>query len=239
MTSDVADAMREEFGERVRQPIVVIPNPVDIDDVRARSAGGSPREHALELCAVGRLAAEKGYDILLRALAVAAPRLGTDWHLRIIGKGPRLAELLELRDALGLRERVTMLGWIDNPYPTMAAADVFVHPARFEPFGIVYIEALALGLPIVATACPGGPVEVLDHGKFGRLVPTDDPGALADAIVEVADDRELRRELAERGPDRAGSYSPASVARRMISFADGICQTVDRFANAREGCVGR
>ena len=131
----------------------------------------------------------EGYDILLRALAVAAPRLGTDWHLRIIGKGPRLAELLELRDALGLRERVTMLGWIDNPYPTMAAADVFVHPARFEPFGIVYIEALALGLPIVATACPGGPVEVLDHGKFGRLVPTDDPGALADAIVEVADDR--------------------------------------------------
>ena len=69
------------------------------------------------------------------------------------------------------------------------------------------------------------------------LVPTDDPGALADAIVEVADDRELRRELAERGPGRAGSYSPASVARRMISFADGISDPVDRPANGVKGAM--
>ena len=155
----------------------------------------------------------------------------------LLGKGPRLAELLELRDALGLRERVTFLGWIDNPYPMMAAADVFVHPARFEPFGIVYIEALALGIPIVATACPGGPVDVLDNGRFGRLVPPDDPGALADAIVEVTDDRGLRRELAEGGPSRADAYSPASVARLMIRFTDGL-KAPSTGPRTREGCDG-
>ena len=100
------------------------------------------------------------------------PRLGEDWHLKVLGKGPRLEQLLELRAELGLQERVEFVGWADNPYPTMAASDVFVHPARFEPFGIVYTEALALGIQFVATACPGGPVDVLDHGEFGRLVPT-------------------------------------------------------------------
>ena len=238
VTTDVADALRDEFGPRLRTPVTVIPNPVDIDDVRARSEGGAPREHAFELCAVGRLAHEKGYDVLLRALALASPRLGEDWHLKVLGKGPRLEQLLELRAELGLQERVEFVGWVDNPYPTMAASDVFVHPARFEPFGIVYTEALALGIPIVATACPGGPIDVLDHGEFGRLVPTGEPAALADAIVEISEDGELRRTLAERGPGRAGAYAPAAIARQMVSLADKVASHAPDL-DAPEGSVAR
>jgi glycosyltransferase involved in cell wall biosynthesis len=120
----------------------------------------------------------------------------------------------------------------------MAASDVFVHPARFEPFGIVYTEALALGLPIVATACPGGPVDVLDHGEFGRLVPTGEPAALADAIVEISEDRELRRTLAERGPGRAGAYAPAAIARQMVRLADKVASHAPDL-DAPEGSVAR
>jgi glycosyltransferase involved in cell wall biosynthesis len=86
---------------------------------------------------------------------------------------------------LGLEEEVAMPGFVDNPYCYMAKANVFVLSSRWEGFGNVVVEALAVGTPVVSTDCESGPAEILDQGKYGELVPIGDPSAMATAILNI------------------------------------------------------
>lgn len=218
-SADVAD----EVSRRVRtRRIVTIPNSIDVEAVRAAAGSRQGRNGGFRFCAVGRLSAQKGYDIMLDAFAAARERLPEDWELLILGNGPRRDELVERSKALGLAERVSFLGHDENPYPHVASAQVFVHSARWEGFGIALTEALALELPVVATACPGGPREILDDGRYGLLVPSEDPGALADALVRLSADAQLRMELSGRALEGARRYSAETVARRMCELAEEL-----------------
>jgi glycosyltransferase involved in cell wall biosynthesis len=98
------------------------------------------------------------------------------------GEGPQRAELQALIDALGLSARAHLPGQRANPYAYMQRARVFALASRFEGFGNVLVEAMACGAPVVSTDCPVGPREILDHGRYGRLVPVADEAALAAAI---------------------------------------------------------
>ena len=109
--------------------------------------------------------------------------------------------------------------------PFMAAADILVHAARFEPFGIVYTEALSLGLPVVATDCPGGPGPIFDGGQYGLLTPEGDQEALAAGILRLAEDPGLRRDLSAKGPERANDYAPEIIAAQMAAVADSMSGT--------------
>ncbi len=180
----------------------------------------APRGTKLRFCSVGRLVSAKGFDVLVEALAVA--RLGAEWELLIIGDGTGRPGLEALVTHHGLEDQVRFLGWVDNPWPLMASADVAVTASRWEGFGMAAAEALALGLPQIGSDCPGGLGELLGYGQYGVVVPPNDPCRLADALALLADDSCLRRDLGEKALERAEEYAPARVAARIVDLAEEV-----------------
>jgi glycosyltransferase involved in cell wall biosynthesis len=156
--------------------------------------------------AASRLVADKGHQTLLEAFARAAS-VAEELRLLIAGDGPLRAELEWQADALGISDRVWFSGFVDGVDGLLRAADIVAFPttAAFgEGFGLVNLEAMAAGRPVVASAVDSIPEIVVD-GETGILVPPGDPGALAAALVKLAGDRELRARMGERGRHRAAS----------------------------------
>lgn len=157
----VSDALMEEAAQPVHHPWFTDDTPV--------------------VLSVGRLAPEKRVDTLIRAFASSRDEL--DSRLVIVGDGPERTTLERLVTRLDVDEHVEFLGFVENPYRYMAAADLFVLSSENEGFGMVLVEALSCGCPIVSTDCPSGPSEILDGGRYGRLVPVGEVQSMADAIV--------------------------------------------------------
>jgi glycosyltransferase involved in cell wall biosynthesis len=158
--------MREDLISRFGYPgerSVVINNPVDVDQIRRLSAAAldpSPfHAGSIGLVAAGRMSPEKGFDLLIEAIAILAdPRI----KLVLLGAGPLLDELKRLAVAMGVADQVEFVGFQSNPYAWFARADAFVLSSRYEGFPNVVLEALACGTPVIATPAPGGTREILD-----------------------------------------------------------------------------
>jgi len=133
------------------------------------------------LLAVGRLSSEKDYATLIRAFYKVREQRSV--RLLIFGEGPERQKLEELVRELGLIDDVKLPGFVNNPYAFMKRVSCLVLSSVFEGFGNVVVEALAMGCPVVSTACPGGPSEILQGGKWGLLVPVGDHQAMASAIL--------------------------------------------------------
>jgi glycosyltransferase involved in cell wall biosynthesis len=131
---------------------------------------------------VGRLAPEKGFDILLRAHALARPQAAH--RLRLLGDGPERELLERLISDLGVESSVDLAGSVANPYPELLAADLVCVPSRHEGYSLVAREALLFARPLLVSDCPGGLREAVHNGRYGQLVPTEDPEALAAALVD-------------------------------------------------------
>jgi glycosyltransferase involved in cell wall biosynthesis len=156
--------------------------------------------------AAGRLHFVKGFDDLLEAFAKLRETL--DARLLILGEGKERERLEAQVRRLELEDAVQLPGRVGSIAPWLARADLFVLSSRREGLPAVVIEALALGKSIVATACPNGPEEILEHGRWGRLVPVGDVAALADAMREALqapppDAAALRERAAEFSLERA------------------------------------
>jgi glycosyltransferase involved in cell wall biosynthesis len=233
VSTGVAEYMRHAHALRAGSRIYHLANPIDVEDVLAKAAGGvNPWETSgFTMCAAGRLVRQKGFDLLLVALAQRRGELPSQWSLTILGDGGLREQLADLARELGLSDRVRFGGHLANPYPVMSDADLFVHPARYEGFGLVVTEALALGVPVLATACDG-PSEILDGGRYGWLIPPEDPTALGEALVQVAGNDEERLALTQAGPQRARAFSPASIATQMLRIAEDV-QALSRDQAAR------
>ncbi len=137
--------------------------------------------------AVGRLARQKDYPTLLRAFAKL--RASRPVRLAILGSGKAKVKtrLEALAKDLKVADWVAFLGFQPNPLPYIARANLLVLSSRWEGLPNVLIEALACGTPVVSTDCPSGPAEILENGRYGRLVPVGDVDALARAMAEVLD----------------------------------------------------
>jgi glycosyltransferase involved in cell wall biosynthesis len=172
------------FGVPRRRAIRIY-NPLDVEMIAKLSErGGNPYQGAApQLVAAGRLSREKGFDLLLAAMPRVIESLPRA-RLAIVGSGPRKDELTEQAQALGLAEVVSFRGFQQNPWPYLRYADLLVLPSRREAFGNVLLEALALGTPVVAADCPGAIREIYGDHPAVRLVPPEDPVALAEAIIE-------------------------------------------------------
>lgn len=133
----------------------------------------------------GRLTAQKDFATLLRAFVRVRAERPT--RLIILGEGELRRSLETLATELGLSGDVQLPGFVTNPYAYMSRAAVFVLSSAWEGFGVVLVEAMACGLPVVSTDCRAGPSEILAGGKYGRLVPVGDAPGLAQAICATLD----------------------------------------------------
>ncbi len=132
---------------------------------------------------MGELGPRKDFATLMRGFARLRAR--RPCRLMILGRGRERQRLLDLAQTLGIAADVALPGFVAEPYPYLAHADLFAFTSRWEGLGFVLIEALALGTPVVSTDCPSGPREILHDGRYGRLVPVGDAVALADAMAET------------------------------------------------------
>lgn len=164
------------------------------------------------ILSAGRLVPQKDYPTLLRAFARLRER--REARLIIVGKGREEAALRRLAKELGVEDDFDLPGFASNPYAWMARSDVFALSSRWEGLVNVVMEALGLGVPVVSTDCPSGPREILADGRFGLLVPMQDPQALADAI-----DQTLRGEgpVFER-EDAVRPFRAETAARAYLDF---------------------
>ncbi len=174
--------------ERIR----VVPSPGIPDDLCERQIPAPEHpwfeEHAREtpiILGVGELGARKDFATLIRAFALLRRR--RPCRLMIVGRGKQRDQLLALAAESGIADDLAMPGFVENPYPYMAHADLFAFTSRWEGLGLVLVEALALGTNVVSTDCPSGPAEILQHGRFGSLVPVGDAAAMADAMQHALD----------------------------------------------------
>lgn len=135
------------------------------------------------IIAVGRLEGQKNFALLIRAFAKL--RASTPARLLILGDGGQRDMLTQLVRDLGLEEHVALPGFVPNPHAFVKKASLFVLSSDFESLANVVIEAMAVGTPVIATDCPHGPAEALDHGRFGTLIPVGDVDRLSAAMLDV------------------------------------------------------
>ncbi len=183
----VAESLRRN-GVIESSKITVVHNGIDTD----RFDGSIARSGELPVVVgtVGHLAPIKGHDIFLRAAALISAHR-PEVRFVVIGedKSPQMDHRRSLESLiveLGLNEIVTMPGWRDDMPAVLSSFTLFVSAARSEPFGLAIVEAMAAGLPVIATASEGA-MEIIEEGFSGKLVPVDDPEALAQAINYLLD----------------------------------------------------
>jgi glycosyltransferase involved in cell wall biosynthesis len=193
-----------------------LPNFVDVDGEDAPRSSSNSR-NGRRIFAAGRLHENKGFDVLIRALSLI-----DDAHLHIAGSGPLERTLKDLADEVGVTDRITWLGWLDNLADQYRQADIFVCPSRHEPLGNVVIEAWAAVCPVIAAAADG-PKELIEDGKDGLLVEIEDYVGLAAAINKVLDQPTLGRSMAEAGHARyLKSYSKDIVIEEYVNFFKSV-----------------
>ena len=193
--ADAVVAVSRDAGDDLRSflhvdagNLVVIYNPVISESLSRLAREPVQHEWLVDrnrpvILSVGRLSEEKDYPTLFRALSEMQTH--REARLIVLGEGSLRPLLEDLVASLGLQERVSMPGFVANPYAFMARAHLFVLSSKFEGLPGALIEALACGCRVVSTDCPSGPREILQDGKLGRLVPVGDSDALRRAMEEA------------------------------------------------------
>lgn len=205
--------------------VSVIPNGIDAHRLRTvLEAPAAPHlSDKPRIVTSGRLAPEKDLATLLTAFA--ALRRSLDAILTVIGEGPELDRLSQLARELGIAESVEFLGFRSDPFSVVKSADVFVHTALFEGFGNVILEAMACGVPVVATDCDFGPREIVRDGSNGLLVPVSQPEKLSEALIRVCSDAELRTRLVRNAYDTLNRFDISRMVeayqRELIALGSG------------------
>jgi len=211
--------------DRALEPIVIPNACLDPGHRAAKKISSEPNT----IVACGRLVPQKGFDVLLDAFARVF-RSVPDARLRILGTGPDESSLRAQIGRLGLGHAIDLPGFVDDPRAHFAKASVFCLSSRFEGLGMVVVEAMSVGTPVVSTDCPHGPREILEGGRNGMLVRPEDPAALAEALTTMLREGSVRERFSERGLARALDYSSEAVASRYV---DAVRVAVERASSRR------
>jgi glycosyltransferase involved in cell wall biosynthesis len=161
------------------------------------------------LSAGSRLVFDKGYDLLIDAIAKIPPGLRSKIRMIIVGSGEEFDTLQRQINLLGLAETVRLLDWMDfHDFKALIAnSDIFIHPARFDSYG-GSILGMALGVPVIGSTGAGAAVDRIEHGRNGLLYEATNTAALARYISQLVQDVELRKQLAEAGRQTALQWRP-------------------------------
>ncbi len=231
----VADDLAYAIGMD-RERVSVIYEPGLGRDIDARLAQRADHPWFAEgevpvFLAAGRLAPVKGFDVLLDAFARLTGEV--DARLLILGEGPERGALEARTAALGLTDRVAYAGYVPNVLAYMNQCAAFVMPSRWEGLGVVLLEALYVGAPIIATDCPHGPREILKNGRFGTLVPVDDAQALSVAMKHA-----LSAERPRHFPELESWLSRFKPDVAVADYVNLIESAVARQHGQRRGAPG-
>ena len=217
-----AEVAQREYGVPLER-LAVVPEPIDLEvwDDQFWRAPRWPRNTPVVL-SVARMYPRKRLSDLLHAAAILRARV-PGIQVRIVGRGPEWEALVRLHAALGLGDSVVLLGDLtrERLAEEYVNASVFCLPSVQEGFGIVFLEAMAAELPVVACRIAAVPEVVLD-ATTGLLVGPRDPGALAEALERLILDPALARRLGQEGRRRALGFSPRAVAERFLSAVHSI-----------------
>ncbi len=181
-----------------RDRITVIHNGIDVDRFARGRELVAQRAAGFRVGSVGHLAPIKGFDDFIRAAEIVC-RVRDDVEFVIVGedkseRGENRREVVQLIDRLKLRDRVRLLGWVDDVASVLPTFDLFVSSARAEPFGLSIIEAMAADVPVIATASEGAR-EIIQSGETGIIVPVGDAAAIANAVLQLMDNANERGRL--------------------------------------------
>ena len=219
VSQGVADDIRQSIPGSSHK-VTTITNPVVSPDLPGKAA--ATVEHPWfengdvpVILSAGRLTTVKDHATLLRAFAEVIQARPA--RLVVLGEGPERQNLIELAEGLGVSQQVELPGFKLNPFAYMSRSKVFVLSSRYEGFPNVLAQAMACGAPVVSTDCRSGPREILEDGKWGRLVPVGDWHAMAESIVETLDNPIPSEQLISR----ASVFSAEASIDRYLEVLTG------------------
>lgn len=195
--------------------IAVIPNPVAFFPDEVSACQGK------QVIAVGRLVEQKGFERLVAAWQSVAHR-HPDWHLRIYGDGHLRESLQHQIEQLGLHDTCTLEHSTSDIQSAYLQSSISVLSSRFEGFGLVIVEAMACGVPVVANTCYCGPRDIITSEKDGILVPEGDTEALSGAIERLIADESLRKEMGRQARLRAADFQMEKIGRQWMELFEAV-----------------
>jgi glycosyltransferase involved in cell wall biosynthesis len=224
VSQDTITDLVETLKIAAQIPMQAILNPIDPD--RVQRLARAPIEHPWfqdsqipTIVTVARLAKQKQLDGLLRAFAQVLTV--TPARLLILGEGPLRGELEQLCQDLDIAAAVAMPGYDPNPYRYLANCDLFVLASAWEGCPIALQEAMACGAAVVVTDAPGGMKDIIEQGKFGMMVPNGDPQALAQGMLQILTQPDLKQHYRDRALRRSADFDYLKIARQYLD----LCQS--------------
>lgn len=200
--------------------VSVIPDPITIE---AKSAEVKSEKGSKRVVTIGRYAYQKGYDLLLQAWAEVEKHY-TDWTLEIYGMGDQ-SSYRQMMLNLGIdTDRCLLNGPVDDVGQVYKNSSIFVLSSRFEGFGLVLVEAMAYGLPVVSFDCPAGPDEIITDGHDGLLAPSGDVKALAQKLMLLMADEGLRKLLSQNACQSARRYEMNLIAGKWVDLFNKLME---------------
>ena len=225
VSQDTITDLIEEVKVAPCIPMTVIPNPINLD--RIKQLSGEPVEHPWfqdqnvpVILTVARFAKQKQLDVLIRAFARVTSVLPA--RLLILGEGPLRAELESLCKELQVEEYVSLPGYDSNPYRLMSACDVFVLASAWEGCPVALEEALACGAAVIVNDAPGGSKDIVEHGKHGMMVPNGDHNALAEAIIQILTNTDLKQHYQQQARNRSQDFQYLNISKKYLDFCNSL-----------------
>jgi glycosyltransferase involved in cell wall biosynthesis len=214
---DIARWFRTSVATR---RLLIIPNAI-----RGRSfvGGTNARSNEPIILGIGRLARQKGFDLLLRAFAKTG-LADNGWRVVILGEGEDRKALSQLSDELGVSGSVEMPGHVTDVSGWIARSRIFALPSRYEGFPNALLEAMQLGTACVSFDCPSGPRDLIEDGLNGLLTSAEDVDALAGALRQLALDQPLRERLAREATKVSETFAADRIYRLWTEALDSAYQ---------------
>ena len=214
VSNSVEQVMKELYG---LTNTITLYNPIDKNEIlhKANHPSGIKISSSFNIVSTGRLVPQKGYDRLIPIIGKLRKE-GKDIHLYIIGEGKERKSLENIIKNEGLQGCVHLMGYMSNPYALMKIMDLFVCSSRAEGYSLAIGEAMTLGLPIISTEC-AGPIELLDHGKYGILVKNSTMG-IYEGLLMLANNPRIINGLKKKSLERSESFD----YNKSIRFFDNI-----------------
>ena len=221
-----SEGVKDDIVKNFKLPekkIRVIYNGIDIDNVRRMASERIDMLNGYEgkiIITACRLNAQKDFFTLLNAFKEVLRKIAS--KLVIVGDGELREEIVRYAKDINVEKDLVITGFQKNPYKFIKRADVFVLSSFLEGFGNVIVEAMALGVPVVATDCPSGPAEIVQDGINGFLVPIKNHDIMAERLLKLLEDEDLREKITEKGRQRAECFGVEPMIekfRKLISQA--------------------